>query len=171
MFSIPFNETGQTVNKVMFLRGIEDLNCSIYELNETQEFGLPEFPLDDGTFIGDTVYNIPKRIDLRVLVKDSEIPIFLASLKEAQFSNQRFTVTSVAGETFINLKIMGYSKSVTSNVVGSTFYLISLREVPLVKALVESYQTSKKAGYTDNKNVGTKDGQQQKQTALKGFTS
>ena len=88
-----------------------------------------------------------------------------------QFSNDRFTVTSVAGEVFKNLKIQNYSKTVSAGMIGKTFYLISLKEVPLVKALVETYQTSKNAGYSNNKSVGSKDGQEKKQTALKGWTS
>ena len=171
MFSMPFEANSTPTTKVMNLKGIEELNCTIYEVTESQDYGLPEFPLDNSTFIGDTIYDMPKKIDVRVLVNESDISTFLASIKETQFSNDRFTVTSVAGEVFKNLKIQNYSKTVSSNMIGKTFYLISLKEVPLVKALVETYQTSKNAGYSNNKNVGSKDGQEKKQTALKGWTS
>lgn len=171
MFSVPFEPNSTSTAKVMNFKGIEELNCTIYEVTETQDYGLPEFPLDDGTFIGDTIYDIPKKIDVRVLVNESDISTFLASIKETQFSNERFTVTSVAGEVFKNLKIQNYSKTVSSNMIGKTFYLISLKEVPLVKALVETYQTSKKAGYSKNKNQGSKEGKETKKTALKGLTS
>lgn len=171
MFSMPFEANSTPTTKVMNFKGIEELNCTIYEVTENQDYGLPEFPLDNSTFIGDTIYDMPKKIDVRVLVNESDISTFLASIKETQFSNDRFTVTSVAGEVFKNLKIQNYSKTVSSNMIGKTFYLISLKEVPLVKALVETYQTSKNAGYSNNKNVGSKDGQEKKQTALKGWTS
>ena len=171
MFSMPFESNSTPTTKVMNFKGIEELNCTIYEVTENQDYGLPEFPLDNSTFIGDTIYDMPKKIDVRVLVNESDISTFLASIKETQFSNDRFTVTSVAGEVFKNLKIQNYSKTVSSNMIGKTFYLISLKEVPLVKALVETYQTSKNAGYSNNKNVGSKDGQETKKTALKGIFS
>lgn len=171
MLSVPFEPNTTSTTKVMNFKGIEELNCTIYEVTENQDYGLPESPLDDGTFIGDTIYEMPKKIDVRVLVNESDISTFLASIKETQFSNDRFTVTSVAGEVFKNLKIQNYSKTVSSNMIGKTFYLISLKEVPLVKALVETYQTSKNAGYSNNKNVGSKDGQERKKSALKGWTS
>ena len=171
MFSMPFEPNTTPTTKIMNFKGIEELNCTIYEVTENQDYGLPEFPLDNGTFIGDTIYDIPKKVDVRVLVNDNDISTFLASIKETQFSNERFTVTSVAGEVFKNLKIQNYSKTVSSGMVGKTFYLISLKEIPLVQALVETYQTSKNAGYSSNKNVGSKDGQERKQTALKGWTS
>lgn len=169
-FGIPFEQPAQKPNKVMAFKSVEDLNCTVYEVSESQDFGLPEFPLDNGTFISDTVYKIPKKIDVRVLVNEADISTFISSLEASQFSNDLFSVVSVAGQVYSNLKIQGYSKTINSGMVGKVFYLISLKEIILVKALVENYQTSKNAGYTGNKNVGTKEGQERKQTALKGFT-
>ena len=53
--------------------------------------------------------------------------------------------------------------------VDKTFYLISLEETLLVKALVESYKNSKNAGYGNNQNQGSKEPEPKKQSALKGL--
>lgn len=171
MFSVPFQSAtqSQTQNKVLKFTGVEDLNCTIYEINETQDFGLPQNPLDDGSFIADTIYRNPKKINLRVLVADSDISTFINNIESVQFSNDLFTVTSLANQVYKNLKIISYTKDVTSKMVGKTFYLIALEEVRMVKALVESYKNSKNSGYGNNQNVGSKDNNERKQSALKGF--
>lgn len=169
MLSIPFQESNQNQTRILNIKGIEDLNCTVYEISERQDYGLPQIPLDNGTFISDTIYKNPKVIDVRVLVNESDIATFKANVESSQFSNTMFTVTSLNGETYSNLKITNMSNALTSAMTGKRFFIISFLEIKLVKALVESYQTSKNAGYTSNKNVGTKDGKEQKTTALKGF--
>lgn len=170
MMTIPVQDSPQTANRIMKISAVEDLNCIVYEVNEIQNYGLPQNPLDNGTFVADTIYNLPKKVDTRVLVKESDIQTFIASINAAQFSNDLFTVTNVANEVFRNLKITSYAKSTTADMVGKVFYLISFEEVKLVQALVESYQTSKNAGYSNNQNEGTKDAQERKVSTLKGFT-
>lgn len=169
MISIPIQESPQTANRVMKISSVEDLNCIVYEVNIMQNYGLPQNPLDDGTFVADTIYNLPKKVDVRVLVNESDIQAFITSIQATQFSNDLFTVTSVANEVFKNLKIINYSKSTTADMVGKVFYLISFEEVKLVQALVESFSTSKNPGYSKNQNEGTKDSQSTPRSQIKGF--
>lgn len=173
MFSIPFTPTSQKFNKVMKIRGIEDLNCVIYEISEQQGYQLPQNPLDNGSFIADTIYKLPKKLSVRVLVKDEDILTFISSIEAVQLSNNLFTVVSVANEVFKNLKILDYAKDVTSSVVGKQFYSIQMEETKLVQALVETYKSSGRGGYSNNQGTGSKtaEPQKQKKTALKGFTS
>ena len=171
MFTLPFQSAtmSQTPNAVLKFTGLEDLKCSIYEINEVQDYGLPQNPLDDGSFIADTIYRNPKKLSIRVLVADSDVSTFVANIDSVQFSNNLFTVTSIANQVFRNMKVVNYSKDINSNIVGKQFYLISLEEVKLVKALVESYKNSKNAGYGNNQQAGTKNNTEKKSTALKGF--
>ena len=48
-------------NRVLKFNGIEDLQCSIYEISEVQSYGLPQNPLDDGSFVADTIYRTTKK--------------------------------------------------------------------------------------------------------------
>ena len=169
MISVPFTSQNKNAKRVLNLKGLEDLNCSIYEVTENQAYKLAQNPLDDGSFVADTIYTLPKKIDVRVLVNNSDISTFIADLKACQFSNDMFVVTSLEGETFTNLKIATYTKTVTADMVDKTFYLISFEETLLVKALVESYKNSKNAGYGNNQNQGSKEPEKRKQSALKGF--
>lgn len=154
------------INKILKVTGLEDLNCTVYEINEVQDYDMPQHPLDNGTFIADTIYRLPKKIMVRVLVKDEDILSFVDAIQSVQFSNNTFTVTSIANEVFTNMKIRSYTKDVTSKVVGSQFYLIPMEEVRLVQALTQSYKSNKKPAYSKKEEVGSKE--PQKQSVAKG---
>ena len=68
------------------------------------------------------------------------------------------------------MKIVSYSKDVTSQMIGKYFYMISLEEVRLVKALVDSYENSTNAGYGGaNQQAGTKNNTEKNNSTLKGL--
>lgn len=170
MFTMPLSAGNLfSHNRVLKFNGIDDLQCSIYEISEVQSYGLPQNPLDDGSFVADTIYRQPKKINIRVLVAEKDINLFLSNIQEVQFSNNLFSVTSFANQIYSNMKITSYAKDVTSQMIGKYFYMISLEEVRLVKALVDSYENSKSAGYGGNQQAGTKNNTERKATALKGF--
>lgn len=155
------------INKILKFRGLEDLNCTVYEINEMQDYEIPQNPLDNGTFIADTIYRMPKKIIVRVLVADEDILSFVDAIQEVQFSNNMFTVTSVANQVFSRMKIKSYSKDISSKVVGKQFYLISMEEIRLVQALTQSFKSNKKPAYSKKEEGGSKE--PQKQSAIKSI--
>lgn len=166
---VPFNQAKQQSNYILKIRGLEDLNCTVYEISESQDFGLPQNPIDKNSFIGDTIYKLPKQLTARVLVADENVSNFIQSINEVQFSSNLFTVVSTANEVFKNMKITNYFKDVTNQVVGKVFYNINLEEVILVKSLTEAFRPTSNAGYSNNVKTGTKTTQKQPKSTIKGF--
>lgn len=151
-----------TVNAVMKVRGLENLPCAVHEVIENQEYNVPQNPLDNGTFIADTIYRLPKKLTVRVLVKEEDIPNFINTIYNIQFSNEVFTVVSIANEVFHNLKITGYQKEVNNKMLGKQFYLLAMEEIRLVQALVQSYKSNSKAGYSKPQQTGNKEAEPRK---------
>lgn len=166
---VPFNQPKQQSNSILKIQGLEDLNCTVYEISASQDFGLPQNPIDKNSFIGDTIYRLPKQITVRVLVSDEEVSTFVQNINEVQFSSNLFTVVSTANEVFKNMKITNYSKDITSQMVGSVFYNISMEEVILVQSLTEAFRPTSNAGYSNNVQTGTKTTQKQPKSTIKGF--
>lgn len=166
---VPFNQPTQQNNSILKIQGLEDLNCTVYEISENQDFGLPQNPIDKNSFIGDTIYKLPKQLTARVLVADENVSNFIQSINEVQFSSDLFTVVSTANEVFKNMKITNYSKDVTNQVIGKVFYNINLEEVILVQSLTEAFRPTSNAGYSNNIKTGTKTTQKQPKSTIKGF--
>lgn len=167
MLIIPFPFKIPYAKQIIKFKGIEDLKCTIFDIAESQRYGLPQNPLDNGSYVGDTVYKLPKQINMRVLVDNNDLLEFKDNIEECQFSGQMFTVVNLAGEIFNNLKISFFNKETTAKVVDKTFFIINLEEVILVSALVEPYDVSKNPAYGDDKKAGQKDAK--KVSALKQF--
>jgi len=168
---VPINKQSGSINKVMKITGLEDLACTVYSVSETQNYQLPQNPLDNNTFLADTIFRLPKQITVRVLVKEADIPIFTSAINEVQFSSTLFTVVSVANEVFAGLKILSCAKDVSAQMVGAAFYNISMEEAMLIQALVKPYTAAKNPAYGGNGGAGTKQAPERKKSALKGFYS
>lgn len=144
----------------------QGLKCRIVELQEQQNYQLPMYPLDDGTFINDTIYKLPKMLNLRVFVESSNLDSFLKAINQAQFSDKLFTVISLNNEVFKNFKVLSYAKDVNSTMINAYHYNLQLQEVKMVKALAQSYKSSSNVGYSSNKYTGNKSPAPQKKSAL-----
>lgn len=166
---VPFDQQAQVTNSILKLQGLEDLNCTVYEISESQDFGLPQNPIDKNSFIADTIYKLPKRLTVRVLVSEENVSTFIQDINEIQFSDNLFTIVSTANEVFTNMKISNYAKDVTSQIVGKVFYNIGLEEAILVQSLTEAYTSTSNAGYSNNIQTGTKTTQKQPKSTIKGF--
>ena len=147
-------------------KSVEELKCRIVEVSETQDYGLPNFPVDDNTYKNDTIYKNPKRLMVRVYVKADDIEGFLANVEKVQFSEELFNIHTLYNITYENFKIVSYSRDLNSTMLQATHYNLAMQEVVMVKALVESYKSGKKAGYGSKKEQGNKQAQETKKSTL-----
>ena len=152
--------------KISVGKSIEALNCRIVEIQEQQNFGLPNSPVDDGTYRGDTIYKMPLTLNIRVYVKADDIDGFLAGINAGQFGEEMFSVHSLYNKVYQNMKILSYSRDTNAAMVGAAHYNIQMQELIPVKALVENYKNAKKAGYSGKKDVGNKAPQEKPKSAL-----
>ena len=152
--------------KISVGQTIESLNCKIVEISEQQNYGLPTSPVDDGSYRGDTIYKMPLMLNLRVYVKAEDIDNFLYGIKLGQFGEEMFEIYSLYDKVYKNMKIVSYARDTNASMLGATHYNIQMQEVILVKALVENYKNSKKAGYASKKDAGNKNPQEKPKSAL-----
>lgn len=145
---------------------VENLKCRIVEISEQQNYNIPNSPVDDGNFRSDTIYRMPLILNVRVYVKSKDIDNFISNVKIGQFSNQTFNVYSLYDKIYKNMKIISYARETNALVLGATHFNIQMQEIIFVKALVENYKNSKKAGYASKKELGNKNPQERKKSAL-----
>ncbi|WP_291952716.1 hypothetical protein [Campylobacter sp.] len=159
--------------KLSFGKSLENLKCRIVEVNEQQDFINPTFPCDDNNYRGDTTYRLPKRLNVRVYVKERDIKLFEINLNRAQLSGDFFTLNSMYNIIYKNLKISSYARDLNSNMIGATHFNITLQEVILVKALVENYKNASNVGYSKKIESGSKNPQkiEKSSTAYQGLKS
>lgn len=142
--------------KFSYNKSLETLNCAIIKHEESQNYGIPEYPCDDNNYRADTIFKLPLRLNVLVFVKEKDIGEFETNIKTSQFSENFFTINSMYGKTYKNLKIESFSRELSKDIIGGSYYNISLKEVILVKALVESYKTSSNKAYGSKVNLGDK---------------
>ena len=147
-------------------RSVEELKCRIVEVSETQDYGLPNFPVDNNTYKNDTIYKMPKRLMVRVYVKAEDIESFLADIEKVQFSEELFNIYTLYNITYENFKILSYSRDLNSTMLQAAHFNLSMQEVSMVEALVENYKSSKKASYGSKQEQGNKQAKEVKKSTL-----
>lgn len=176
MITIPFFYNLQ--KKQVRLLALTELDCDILEIGINQNYQSPEFPLDNSTFVSDTIWKEMQKINVEVLVNNANLAEFKANIESANLSDVMFTVESVNQDVFNNLKIEGYSYSINQDSASHTRFSITCKQFLLVQALVESYEDVAKPSYANKKSVGTKNTtkvtdtkvpETRKKTALKGW--
>ena len=144
----------------------EALRCRIVEITEQQNYQLPQYPIDKGEYRSDTIYRQPLNITMRVYVEANAIDLFLRAIKQAQFSQDLFIISSMYNQTYRNLKIVSYARDTNANMLNATHYNIQFQEVIMVEALAQSYKSQKNSGYSSKLMGGNKAPEPQKKSAL-----
>lgn len=144
------------------------LPCTIIEIFENQTYNIPNEPLDDNTIINDTIYVIPKTINVRVFVNTNDLFLFENSIQSLQFGNG-FTISGKDSQIYKNYRIENLTTSQTSNVEGGYFYDISFKEVKLIQSFSVGLQIANVSNpsFSAKENVGEVANTQVKKSTLK----
>ena len=161
----------KNVSKFGTNQNLDGFNCIIKEVSDTQAYQIPSQPRDDNQSQNDTIYRMPKLVNVLAYVQGDDILTFENDIKTAQLSENLFFIRSLHNQIFRNLKILDFQKRTSDENITGAYYSINLQEVILVKALVENYKNSKKSGYSSNKNIGSQNTQSvdKKSLALTGL--
>lgn len=146
---------------------LKGLKCNITEINEQQDYSIPNFPLDNMKFGADSIYKMPLKLNVRVFVYAENITEFESRIEQTQLSDDLFNVTSLYNKVYRNLKIESYARDTNNQVLGGAYYNIAMKEVILVSALVSNFAPTKKGGYSSKNNAGTRNTQKVKRSTLK----
>lgn len=144
----------------------EALSCNIVEIMEMDSAEVPNYPLDSGEFISDTIYTLPKTISVRVFVYSDDIVFFERDLENIQKSNDLFKITSLYAKNYENLKYLTYSSVTNSSCLGGRQYNLEFKQIKLVSAFVENISNYSNASYTGKSNLGAMQSTEQNKSAL-----
>lgn len=149
----------------------EALSCDVIEILDTHSYGVPQFPVDINTFVGDTIYTNPYTLSVRVWVYESSKMKFESQLNTSQ-ARSGFIVYGL-NDIYDNLRLSGYNVSENSEVQGGYFYNLEFVEVITIEAGLTTMPVKlvKKAGDSSPVDKGIKTTKQKEKTALKGFLS
>lgn len=145
---------------------LESLPCVVCEIGESQDYTLPQFPIENGEYRGDTIYRMPLKVNARLFVEGSDYNKFETMLNDLQFSEDFITIKSLSNKVYKNLKITSWARDTTSQMIGACYYNVAMQEVILIDSLSGAVSNNKKAGYGKNKAQGEKNPQTKKSTAL-----
>lgn len=147
------------------------LPCTIMEIVETQTFNIPNEPLDDNTIINDTIYILPKTINVRVFVNTNDLLSFESSLNTLQF-NQGFTILGKDDQIYNNYRLENISTSQTANVEGGYFYDLAFKEIKVIQSFATGLPIQQVANesYSNKEEVGEVANTKQNQSVLKQAT-
>lgn len=143
---------------------LDKLPCRITEINETQDFTLPQYPLEIGEYRGDTIYRMPLKLECRLFVESADFVDFEKMLNEINFSDDFVSIKSLNGKFYNNLKIASWARDTSSAMIGAAYYNVSLQEFILIQALAAS--KVKTAANSGKKSLGNKNPQERKSSTL-----
>lgn len=132
------------------------LECHIVEITEKESYAIPSYPIDTDETIADTIYTLPKIINVRAFVLSDNIIFFEKSLSNIQNSDEFFKITSLYAKTYENLKLLEWSADTNSSVLGGRHYVLTFQSIIRVEAQATNVANFKKAGYAGAANIGTK---------------
>lgn len=132
------------------------LPCIVSEISETQDFNAPQYPVESGSYKGDTIYKMPLKVNLRCFVEGGDYVSFEYALNELVNNKNNFvTLSSLGSKTYENLKVVSWARDTNSQMVGATHYNVALQEVILVNSFSAGAGVSKGA-YGAVKSLGNK---------------
>lgn len=136
------------------------LPCDIMELQEVNQFEIPNSPIDSGAVVSDTLYKLPKTITCRVYVNANQYDTFNQKMEQLQFGNG-FEITGVDYQVYKNLRYIDKSEPQTSDIVGAYMINITFREVIIVEGFTrglppKSVSNKGYAGANQKGEVATK---------------
>lgn len=134
------------------------IQCSICELHANNDYELPQYPIDNGSFISDTYYVKPQIVSARVFVAGNKIAYLKNQLKLTQESEIFFTIQSTHERIYNNLKILKYTEDTTSQNVSGTFFNLIFQEVITIEAMVAKYNAKVQSSpsFASKNNEGVK---------------
>lgn len=144
-------------------KSLNDLPCRLTEMQETQDFNLPQFPVESGTYKGDTIYKMPLKLQARLFVYEKDYSDFERLIDEINFNNEFLTIKNLNGKEYKNLKILQWGRDTSSLMRGAAYYNVSLQELILVETLAIS---KVKKGAGANVETGAKNPQERKSSGL-----
>ena len=110
---------------------MSELPCLISEYSIKQDYDAPTEPLENGEFIGDTQFRLPKTISLSVFVKDESVSEFETRIKNIQTQNNGFVFVDRNGDIFSDYWLTSYNKTIEAN--NGYFYALELKELILIE--------------------------------------
>lgn len=146
------------------------LPCTIMEIMDTDAYNLPNEPIDNQSFIGDTLYKAPKQITCRVFVNTNFLDNFNNILETLQNGNG-FCVIGVDGQKYEHLRLESLSTSQTADVQGGYFYQIVFKEIIIIEAfnIGIPLSSAQKSAYATKQNLGDSANNQRPKSILKGL--
>lgn len=133
------------------------LPCKILELQEVETQGIPTMPLDNNSFISDTIYKQPLQLQLSVFVYGNQVNTFESLLVKAQNSKKGFIINGVY-KSYPNMRLSEKSSSENSNMVGGKVFSLAFQETLFVQSYNEVMTPEQVKKYQDSVKVegGTK---------------
>ena len=144
------------------------LPCSIMEIIENQSYNIPNEPLDDNTIINDTIYTLPKVLNLRVFVNTNNLIEFESSIKNLQF-NSGFTIIGKDDQIYDNYRLESITTSQTASVEGGYFYDMAFKEIKVIQSFSQGLPIQQVANpaYSTKEQVGEVANTETNKTILK----
>lgn len=135
----------------------QKLPCKIIELMDMTSYGIPTMPLDNNSFINDTIYKNPNQLQLQVFVSENNFNTFTGLLEKAQNSKKGFIINGI-NESYINMRLEDRSFSENGGMVGGVMMSLSFRETLFVQSYNEQMTKEKVQKLQDSVKVegGTK---------------
>lgn len=147
----------------LFLMSIQNgddgskLPCKIIELQEVESHGIPVMPLDNNSFISDTIYKNPMQLQLSVFVYGNQVSSFDSLIVKAQNSKKGFIVNGVY-KSYTNMRLMEKSSSENASMVGGLVFSLAFQETLFVQSYNETMTKEQVKRLQDSAKVegGTK---------------
>lgn len=128
--TISFDEIASyySLIRVSHLGVASPISCT--ENTVTRAWEAPIHPVENGKFIGDTIYEEPKSISMSVFIKSDMLPVFEAQIKLANNIGVGFNIFTLGG-IYNNMFVVNFSRPESPNV--STGYLcdVTFQEIPM----------------------------------------
>lgn len=134
----------------------KSLPCSIVRLDDNADYVIPKQPIDKGSLISEHIFNTPASLSLVVFVKQNDLNLFEARVKQTQLSDKFFRVVGANDQNYNNMKIVNISKSENADMIGAYHINIYMEEVILVNSIDNIIDTGKvkNPSYGGSNNIG-----------------
>lgn len=143
---------------------LDKLPCRVTEISETQDYSLPQYPLEIGDYRGDTIYKLPLKLECRLFVESADFVDFENMLNDINFSDDFVSIKSLNDKQYKNLKIISWARETSSAMIGAAYYNVALQEFILISSLATS--KVKIAANGGKKSQGNKNPQERKSSTL-----
>lgn len=109
------------------------LPCSILELQEVETQGIPTMPLDNNSFINNTIFKNPLQLQLQVFVYGNSVNTFESLLVKAQNGKKGFIINGVY-KSYTNMRLAEKSFNENAKMIGGAVFNLSFQETLFVQS-------------------------------------